>query len=265
MKCKPAVLLAALLGVASVPALAETLSASASLQLKKIQLIDLDPNDGIQPYFYFTSYAARANQQMWVNTGPDAARNLSGFSNNSAPSWSNVITFQGQTNSVSFVNNALPLLQASSSLIPGAKNNTDIQLERSFVLSPHTMILFYADSRLAASREQLWGPGYPGSSSGIRVEAPSQPGSSQVMVNNSFAWLSPQDLHIEESERMKVAFSNTSATANQGIFSMYLNSSVENAFQYPSNPIPEPETWSMLLAGLGLCGWAMRRRAGTQA
>ncbi|MCU0840382.1 MAG: PEPxxWA-CTERM sorting domain-containing protein [Thiobacillaceae bacterium] len=29
----------------------------------------------------------------------------------------------------------------------------------------------------------------------------------------------------------------------------------------PTPPIPEPETWAMLLAGLGLVGWAARRRA----
>mgnify|MGYP006183190499 CR=1 FL=1 len=25
-------------------------------------------------------------------------------------------------------------------------------------------------------------------------------------------------------------------------------------------PVPEPETWAMLLAGLGITGWAVRRR-----
>jgi hypothetical protein len=34
----------------------------------------------------------------------------------------------------------------------------------------------------------------------------------------------------------------------------------ELAFSFVANPVPEPETYAMLMAGLGVVGWVARRR-----
>lgn len=52
--------------------------------------------------------------------------------------------------------------------------------------------------------------------------------------------------------------SNTATITFQGHYSNATNGT--ESFFLISNPIPEPETYAMLLAGLGLMGWVARRR-----
>ncbi len=38
---------------------------------------------------------------------------------------------------------------------------------------------------------------------------------------------------------------------------------IPNTTAFSITPVPEPETYAMMLAGLGLMGWVARRRKGT--
>jgi hypothetical protein len=52
---------------------------------------------------------------------------------------------------------------------------------------------------------------------------------------------------------------NTSGTAKQGLYTFAIDVAPSEAT--PPSPVPEPETYAMMLAGLGLLGFAARRKA----
>jgi hypothetical protein len=70
-------------------------------------------------------------------------------------------------------------------------------------------------------------------------------------------WWSYGPASSADARMMAVSFSNVSGHDLTGNFS--LNTSV-SGFSQSAVPVPEPETYAMMLAGLGALGFISRRR-----
>jgi hypothetical protein len=126
-----------------------------------------------------------------------------------------------------------------------------VQTNWNFVLSPYTMVLFIAQGAINATPYSL--SGGDGDSTGASLGM-------QVIDNNGYistvSRLSSAG-GANFSERLYVSFANLSGSTVQGQFGAGTSAGGWSNV----TPVPEPETWAMMLAGLGLvAGMARRKR-----
>jgi hypothetical protein len=226
---------------------AHAANASASAQISNLtyQLVDLDPNDGILPTITFaTSYLGQASTSWYPY-----ASDTSGALGSTGVTWSSgsAATSSGAT-----------ALSAHSSLSSDwySRYDADASQYLPFTLSPHTSLLITA----AGALDVVPG-GATRSSASISFTAQLDflsPGGVKggTYYDQSYA---SQDGARDYSFSAYLA---SGATAQNGFLQLRAQTSLElDAPTDPANPVPEPETWGMLLGGLAVVGGLARRRS----
>ncbi|HMM55810.1 MAG TPA: PEPxxWA-CTERM sorting domain-containing protein [Candidatus Desulfobacillus sp.] len=254
--------------------------ASASVGPISYQLIDLNPDDGIAPSITFLmpdqfnggpglSFAYTETED--TGTGLMDARSNTGFG--WAPLSANA-SVPGSWASAAISGNGTPL--GSTVSATGASYGTaggsedygkyfaNMTTDAGFTLSPYTEVVFRAGVSLSASvtygtyndvweEANAWGTFFVWPDDEVNI------GSRMVRAVPSYWDQDPID-NVSFNGILTVSLANNSADELDGYFGSYAH-----AWGNSTAPVPEPETWALLLAGLGIMGGVARRRRKRQA
>lgn len=238
MSPRPSLLAACCAGLFALPpAMAESASASASITGLSYQLIDLDLNDGIAPAISFVEYL---DSTSFVVEGTNGGEQ-------------DVIDVYGSTSIVRPWGGAASTSSASGSSAEASlsdpvpdyhQSGAFINYRMLFTMTPFTRIEFSADATVGALRagENVDGYGF------ARMDADlDDPRGRQTYVEYVSTIEGPRSRsmwgYLESGEYATAGRWNTLTTATT----------------YGQLTVPEPSTYAMLLAGVGLVGWRMRR------
>lgn len=255
MKVKPLAALtllsiAALSSASSASAAVASASASMDWNSFTYAVIDTDPTDGI---------AAALN---WTSKWSNVSANVESYQSASSYDWATPIS------AVDGVATALAspdALTATFSSPPGTLNASAwVNRDGSFTLSAHTLVTFsvmvttsidmnvpingnaYAWAQIEAN-----GPGFDG-----------DPNSFQKGGTGKISWANgsgPQS----DSGKINASLFNGSANDMDGSLNAFASVTSYGFNPVVTPPVPEPETYAMLLAGLGLMATIARRRKNT--
>ena len=253
--------------------------ASASIGPIQIQLVDLNPYDSVLPSITFTNadntylwaYAANSQSSSYLNSAGTATAGTASItvSNSGATATS----LQGAQSSI-------------SGQVSGGTGGTSANFYgyvnapyySSFTLSANTAVRFSTVANVTASTTvgyspsnggsesvygsvSLWANGYVGSSS--------QSGSDGIngYANYTTSWvydpLTASSHYIYAGDQKSITQTLSASLANFSSSSMSGTVSAQTYINGSSNiaaAVPEPETYAMLLAGLGVIGAVARRR-----
>lgn len=277
MKLRYLAPLAAALAVGA-PAAVAASNAQASFAGLTFQLIDLNPGDGITPWISFAA-AARTDVSTSVfeplASQSSAAAALGGFqavatssatalaqASASVGAGGSSMQAQGQANAL-----PLALLGLGSTSFMATANG--LSFNQSFTLSPFTLLVLSANANVSASTTVGYDPvqggwEYANASATMNVSGVGSDGNGSQQSNdglNAYAnWTwgpnGPMGQSQSMSDTVTVSFLNFTGNGIGGTLSAQVmvngNSSV--------SVVPEPGSAAMLLAGLGVCGWMLRRR-----
>lgn len=226
--------------IMDVPLAPPVASATIDWSSLNFQLFDLDPLDGIAPTLTW--------QPLDQNTYVGASSSLDGWSGDSAADWSSAIS--ASEGAATGWADAGVLGAELGGLLSEGWNSASADRSGSFQLSAKSLVLFTIDAvvsaqQLAGGNLYAWasldvfgtngyGLGYQGSSSGI--DAGERFGEA---VGSTLA----------------VSFMNPSTQATTGTLTAWAS---VDGLGIP--PVPEPETYAMMLAGLAMLGFTARRR-----
>jgi hypothetical protein len=277
----------------SVMLLASLLSASAHAGVSatgnavfSYTLVDLDPNDGITPSITFdfaaggprTGYlsVSLSNQSagidQWQYTFGSAQiyDHTKSLSNPAVGSGSATITagtglskVSGMTANVTASSNILPAPAPFERNLGAGASATPLQGD--YYLSANTELILSADVSLYASASSGTGGRANASASfsmylqGPTVQLSDREAASLKAISSGLATDTKSLSNI-----YSVSYANTSSTTQRGYIETSLSSGGTNYALYaavPGAPVPEPETYAMLLAGLGLVARVTRRKA----
>lgn len=231
---------------------------SAGISNIHLRLIDLDANDGITPSLQFTlghlyesynyyNYAARDSGYYTGPTQGNAAYNSS--YNNSAAN------LQGQSSG-----GFLPNLQVNNVLKDNPSysgNYYQLSNTSYFVLSANTGLELSFDSSVSINNlsGRVWGDGNYVSANILIYDdwwTQNIGGASNVELNSASANV------ISNNRHHVLRFDNNrSSDMNGAILGSTIISIADRGF---TPQVPEPETYAMMLGGLGLLGVVARRR-----
>jgi hypothetical protein len=251
-------LLALALAVTSFAAQADNLlSATVSLGDVSYQLIDLNPTDGIAPSLTFFGQGFRATNSASIGY-VNRERYYEYSSTNGA---TGVDRIEGDAATLT-----TPMrFSASSSVASNAyySNFTaDAVGDREFALSADTQVIFFATTKLSASNSGTTGSAWArsGFSGAVRSGGyPSQEYNSDFLVE-----LTARD--SQDLSTQMVGVLRSSQRTGYGKLTMRVETGSEWSVAVPASlapsisAVPEPGTYAMLLAGLGLVGFAARRK-----
>jgi hypothetical protein len=258
--------LVALLAAAAFTPAAFGQSANSTVTLTNFHytLTDLTPDDGLAPSATFTF-----KNTLFVR-GSDVSTNRQALSNNdvatrnvamSAPAY-NVSASTTAGTGLQHLNGASALVSGSATLTGTQYSNylsTAMIYDGSFTLAPGTKITFYADVHAFASSDNGttsefnyaqasgWFNGYD---------------DRNVVYDSVQAYARHMDdfgLKTEDKTKtLEISFTNYDSTALHGL--LRVGAEVNGIATNTIPAIPEPSTYAMFLAGLGLIGFAKRRR-----
>lgn len=275
---------AAALGLSSAPALASTV-ASSSLTGLSWALFDLDPLDGTaasitftMPAEYFDNFArAEVSNSIsqWVYDPKSGAANL--LASAALPLYGSSATASVNTpQELTPLNLALSSQGSVNNLVPsvtGWFNASSSSQHWSFELSANTLVMFQAQVAVSVTTV---GEGYQDAYASATLRVTDQWYGSESA--STFTTLSGQSSGYQNLERNKTVsiydYAGGSNSFNGTVALTFTNETNASMTGFVGGntyvsgysgvtPVPEPHTWAMLFAGLGLLGGvAMRRRVG---
>jgi PEP-CTERM motif len=234
-------------------------SSTVSINNTGYQLIDLDGNDGITPEisFFGTSNSAQAS----VTTGTYSDGYTASAVRNASTSRTNIIALGDTTTGAgaSYSGGAFGSVSSNGQIGEVGSYNASQQFQTGFSLSPKTLLLVfghltgsvtgggsYYQSSASSGTISLTGAltpdGYGSQSSSIGDSAYS------YYYNSAF------------DHTFALSFANGNTSSLNGNFRVSTNVSGQSSVGF-SQPVPEPETYAMMLMGLGLLAFAKRRKA----
>lgn len=238
---------AAVLAMLAPGAHAATASASAEIHDLKYQLIDLNPNDGILPTITFDYSSANQESKSWSPW----ASHVGG-----ADSSTQVVHASGSASTASSATGLAAAVALSSdyyrSYEASARNYYD------FILSPYTAVLITAVGSLDVDAG-----GSTASAATIEFDA-SLDHLDAGGVRGGTYYSQRYDSRDGAGDYSFAAYFASGATSEDGFIILHAGSSTwlnaPTAPVDPTSPVPEPETYGMLVAGLAVVGALSRRR-----
>jgi hypothetical protein len=208
------------------------------------KLIDLAPNDGIAPSISFTSTFSQTFIDF-CNCGTDQAVNF-GFD------FPSTVQVNGNLDGVDAgasitANNYLSRV---SSGFAGTDARVSTSSDVSFTLSANTKLVFYGtldSTQSSATGEHGWVSG--SAAVGLYDAGYTKLSGFEHTFSHGLA-----DGHTPYSEYFEIAYSNTDASEFSG------NLGINSGVSMSVSAVPEPSTYAMLAAGLGLIGFLRKRR-----
>ena len=276
-----AIIAAAIAAIAATPAFAAS-SSSASLNNFQVTLIDLDPLDSIIPSIIWGSnnqsynfsnvigdvYDSRASNLQYFNVlGASAFDPISGSASTALSQSAASVTGSGSFNdSVSQANGSA---QGNGTSYRAEAWATGYYAYNSYTLSANTLVIFSAtasthvtttvgqdafgsESAQALAQLYTFGSG-PGTTSGGSQNSIDYLQSIASSVWNGVGYDGQDNF---DTQLLQVTYTNLTGANKVGFFSA---KDYVNGYSY-IQAVPEPETYAMLLAGLGLVGFTARRR-----
>jgi hypothetical protein len=270
------------------PAMA-AVSASASISGLTITLFDLNPGDGIAPTISWS------NSSYDENYGTSTS--ASAYGPYGASNTYNYTPFGEVNSSAAAINGAAANANIAASANPGAPSglysasgsaaattpysskgfNAAAQngsfASSSFLLSAYTAVVFQANASTQATAsvgyDFLSGQNeYANAQAFMSVNGPGASGNGSQSSNDSISsviqnyyWGDGFPANTQSSALLAGSFVNTSAASLSGAFQLGVNvSGNTNVVTLAVAAVPEPETYAMFLAGLGIVGAMVRRR-----
>jgi hypothetical protein len=236
-------LVAAVLGASMGGAMAKT--SSASLQDITITVEDMNPNDGIAPGFTFSGF-----QSVFASAvAADTPQPVSDFWSETEWVPRSVDVQDGSTFAQASVGEGF---MSTSGQGPGFYTGRVIK-SANFELTPFTRLVFTGVMTLSTSINDL---------------PCSAPGACEISDANFGAWVGPSAFPIlvveafankfdpseSRTEQLHITFENTFGHTRD--FTVQMHAVVGGGV----GPVPEPQTYALMLLGLGALGIVSRRR-----
>ena len=233
---------------------------SASISSTSYQLIDLDLTDGISTDINFADNRAFSFANVLTGTFSDG---FSSSANRNSTSNRAIGVSVGDASAgaaSSYSGGIFGALASSGQANEQGNYNTFQSFNTSFTLTPKTLLVFFgrisgrAESGLSFAQNS-------NSSAAISFSGnllPNGSGFQSSSINdsaNSFIFSNSNQF----DKQFSLSFINGNAVELTGNFSATTSISGINNDTFPA-PIPEPETYAMLLAGLSIMGVMARRR-----
>ena len=281
MKTRSSLVSVALVCAVATPAFAAS-SASASFGPLNIQLIDLAPLDGQAPWLAFNDAAYNNVVSAYAYQRPNAEDRQSVLTGGSwTPAAISASAGVAQAvASISGPGTALGSSLAASGAVANfyspspfdmagfdgrATSPSDGFYASDFTLSAHTLLVVSTAASVAATGEFGGSPygAYSQGSASLAVRGPGAGGGGLQSADDSIAvsgFASSADTSFAKSSDRELTLSFVNLTGSDMTGQLRVETTV---FGYTyANPVPEPETYALMLAGLAVMGLLVRRRRG---
>ena len=267
-------LIAAIAALAVAPVQAASFS-SASLSDFRITLFDLNRADGITPRIMFPEPYLGDNAETLVqddgnsgNTGAGSARGAGPFEVTVAVARSSAraaVAGTGPTNVISLTASG----SALGTPVPGGSSFytafADAPFFSDFTVTANTMVSFSALAKVEAITtigQDGFGFEFANAAAGLIARGPGPGGGGSQFTQDQVQILAASDCgptscsgqRISDAGLVTVSFANLTGRNMMGVVDRGV---VVGGF---SSVVPEPETYAMMVAGLGLLGFMLRRR-----
>ena len=233
---------------------------NASISNTGYQLIDLNPGDGIAAGISFFSTSNAASASVLAGTSSD------GYSSSAARTASSLRAISvavGDTSSgaaASYSGGPFGALAANGQVDGLGTYSGNQSISTGFTLTPNTVLVVFGQLSGTAIAGSYYNQ-YTGSSASVsltgNITSDGRGYQSSSIGDNAYSYYY---LPNQFSHSFAISFVNGNATELSGVYNVATSVSGAN-YAFAPSPVPEPETCTMMLAGLTVLGALARRRA----